>query len=112
MKRVRDSELGIRGSGEQLSNSESRTPNSRQWRRIALGDQTIAIPDDPLCAADVTDPANQLLADYAALRAGDVALVLGVGCGLLAAWVAMRIAPGRLVLCDTDSAALDRAAAT
>ena len=79
---------------------------------VAFGDRAIAVPDDPLCAADIADAANQLLANYAALRAGDMALVLGVGCGLLAAWVAARIAPGRLVLCDTDSAALDRAGAT
>jgi 16S rRNA (guanine1207-N2)-methyltransferase len=38
--------------------------------------------------------------------------VLGVGCGLLAAWAAARVAPGRIILGDTHSAALDHAAAT
>jgi 16S rRNA (guanine1207-N2)-methyltransferase len=77
-----------------------------------LGGQPIAIPDDPLCLADAADPANHLLAEHAALRAGDAVLVLGAGCGLLAAWAATRIAPGRLLLCDTHSSALDRASAT
>jgi 16S rRNA (guanine1207-N2)-methyltransferase len=82
------------------------------WRTIALGGQSIAIPDEPLCAVAAADPANHLLAEYATLHPGDRVLLLGAGCGLLAAWAASRIAPGRLILSDTHSAALDRAAAT
>jgi 16S rRNA G1207 methylase RsmC len=84
----------------------------RRWRAVALGGQTIAIPDESLCVADADDPANRLLAENAALHAGDRVLVLGVGCGLLAAWAAARTAPGRLILSDTHSALLDRASAT
>jgi 16S rRNA (guanine1207-N2)-methyltransferase len=112
MKRVRGSGFGVQGSRADSLNPEPRTLYPRSWRAVALGGQTIAIPDEPLCAADAADPANRLLADYAALRAGDSVLMLGVGCGLLAVWAAAQIAPGRLVLCDTHSAAFDRAAAT
>jgi 16S rRNA (guanine1207-N2)-methyltransferase len=83
-----------------------------QWRTVAIGGLAVAIPDDPLCAADAADPANLLLADYAALSPGDRVLVLGSGCGLLAAWAAARATQGRLILSDTHSIALDRAAAT
>jgi 16S rRNA (guanine1207-N2)-methyltransferase len=82
------------------------------WRTVTFGGQTIAIPDEPLCDADADDPANRLLADYAALHPSDRVLVLGAGCGLLAAWAAAQVAPGRLIISDTHSAALNRAAAT
>jgi 16S rRNA (guanine1207-N2)-methyltransferase len=89
-----------------------RASTSQSWNRVTFGGQSIAIPDDPLCLADAADPANRLLAEHAALRAGDAVLVLGAGCGLLAAWVAARIAPGRMFLYDSHSAALARAGAT
>jgi 16S rRNA (guanine1207-N2)-methyltransferase len=92
--------------------AKDRTSTTAGWKRVVLGGQSVDIPDDPLCLADAADPANHLLAEYAALRAGDAVLVLGAGCGLLAAWATTRIAPGRLLLYDTYSSALDRAGAT
>ncbi|MFL5807493.1 MAG: methyltransferase [Roseiflexaceae bacterium] len=98
------------GSDTPLPSGVCNTP--LPWRTVEIGGLAVAIPDDPLCAADATDPANSLLAGYATLEAGDRVLVLGAGCGLLAAWAAARAAPGRLILSDTHSATLDRAAAT
>jgi 16S rRNA (guanine1207-N2)-methyltransferase len=83
-----------------------------RWRTVLLAGHSIAIPDDPLCSSAAADPAPQLLAEYAELRPGGQALILGAGCGLLAAWATGCIAPGRVTLSDTHSAALDRAAAT
>jgi len=98
--------------------SPSATPDTpaataaQPWRTITLGGQVLAVPTDPLCEYDVSDPANQLLAEYATCNPGDQVLLLGVGCGLLAAWVARRIAPGLLILSDSHSAALERTART
>jgi 16S rRNA (guanine1207-N2)-methyltransferase len=87
------------------------TPAARAahpWRTVALGGQGFAIPADPLCDYEAQDPANALLAEYAACTPGDHVLLLGVGCGLLAAWAARRIAPRPLILSDSHSAALER----
>jgi 16S rRNA (guanine1207-N2)-methyltransferase len=65
-----------------------------------------------LCATAAADPTLHLLAEYALPQDGDHLLILGAGCGLLAAWATNRAVLGRLVLSDTHSAALDRAAAT
>jgi 16S rRNA (guanine1207-N2)-methyltransferase len=85
---------------------------SHGWHTILFGGRPLAIPNDPLCAADADDPANHLLAEYAALHAGAHVLMLGVGCGLLATWASAQSAPGYIILGDTHSAALERAAAT
>jgi 16S rRNA (guanine1207-N2)-methyltransferase len=94
----------------------SATPSSAQGagspHSVEIGGLAVALPDDPLCDADAADQANFLLASYAPLEPGNHVLVLGAGCGLLAAWAASRAAPGQVILSDTHSAALDRAAAT
>jgi 16S rRNA (guanine1207-N2)-methyltransferase len=113
-----------RAAGDQRVTARPASPNatpvtlavtaaqSQSWRTVTLGGQALACPTDPFCEDDARDPANELLAEYAACHPGDSALLLGVGCGLLAAWVARRIAPGPLILSDSHSAALERTVRT
>lgn len=109
-----DSQAGGRGSPPAVPPALGAPAPSAppQWRTLTLGEQTLAIPGDPACDDDGRDPANRLLVEYAPVGPGDRVLLLGAGCGLLAAWLARRIAPGHLTISDVHSTALDRAAGT
>lgn len=75
-----------------------------------IGDMTVRLPGGALSAADAADPANALLAEYARVESSDRVLLLGVGAGVLATWVAARA--GSVTLSDVHRAVLDRAMAT
>jgi hypothetical protein len=56
------------GSPGAARSSLSRSPaGPQQWRAITFAGRALAIPGDPACDDDASDPANQLLAEYAAV---------------------------------------------
>lgn len=85
---------------------------STTWQRALLAGQVFDVPGDALALSDVADPANALLAEYAVLRPGDRVVVLGVGCGLLAAWLARQVGCANVIVSDVHTSALDCAAQT